>query len=172
MMKSTNDTYPPWSKVSASSWLKLRLDMSDSLLFFSDCVSWIFCHFWSVSLCKNLKFWQKSLTDFITCGFFWVRELAGLVYINHSIEKSTKLSNLLNSRGNVSSLFSWTCNFFRLRRDPSFSGKRVKWLSLSCKYSSCANRSNPFGRIRSLLLDATIVLRQDSFYRSYGSLVS
>ena len=122
--------------------------------------------------CVNLKFWQKSLTDLMTSGFFCTLEFAGFVYINHSIEKSVKFKSLLNSRGNVANRFSWTCSFFKLTRDPSFSGRKSSWLSLICKVSRFTNHSKFSGRVYILLLEAMIVLRHEIFQIYEGSLVS
>ena len=121
IMKSTNETYLFWSK----RLVLLKLVAMECFFVLTICKLSVYGPDRLKLIVLNLKFWQKSLTDLITSGFFCIREFAGLVYINHSSEKSARFSSLLNSRGNVASLFSWTCSFLMFAMAPNFSGKQI-----------------------------------------------
>ena len=72
--------------------------------------------FYRVSVGWKWKLRQNSRMDLIVSGLFWILEEGGFVYMNHSVEKSCKLSSLPSSRGSLFNLFSWRYSFLSLVR--------------------------------------------------------
>ena len=105
----------------------------------------------------------------MTLRFFYTRALAGLVYINHSSEKSTRLTSLLNSLGNDASLFSWRWSFFSELSKPILSGSFYIRLSLMIRHSSAGSHSKFGGSSVRRLFFATNIFSFCSFQRSRGS---
>ena len=104
----------------------------------------------------------------MTSGFFWTFELAGLVYMNHSIEKSIKFTNLLSCLGNVASLFSCKWSFLRFDSWPIFSGNFPIKLSLIYKNSKLWSCSKLGGNSLNWFCDATSFWRFANFHISLG----